>query len=144
MSSPTSDIAALLRLCPLFHCCIPGSSVVSSRPSVHSWPRPLCRAGTAEQIIPRGQRPTFPGPTVALGQFLRFSAAPYSQTSVRGSVVSCPNRVLVRRSVEVLKVRRCFRNLHWGWLLPLRQASVFYKHALFPSRRAFILPSILS
>jgi hypothetical protein len=30
MSSPSSDVAALISFGPLFHCCIPGASVVPS------------------------------------------------------------------------------------------------------------------
>jgi hypothetical protein len=34
MSFPSSGVPAVLRLGPLFHCCISGPTVVSSRPSV--------------------------------------------------------------------------------------------------------------
>jgi hypothetical protein len=34
MFSPSSDVAAFLRFGPLFNCCIPDSSIASSRPSV--------------------------------------------------------------------------------------------------------------
>jgi hypothetical protein len=90
LSSLSSDVVAPLRLGPLFHCCFPGLSVVSSRgpllrvsswSTVPSWclttvSLTQCRNGTAKHRYAGGGQ-LLPGTTTALGPFLRLTKAPY-------------------------------------------------------------------
>lgn len=83
---PGRSSLALGFLC---RCCIPGPSIVPSRPSVlYYCAFTPCRNGTAGQpSSSRGQ--LLPGHTIALDPFLRLSVTPYCLVSVPISVLQC-------------------------------------------------------
>jgi hypothetical protein len=71
------NVAAILRLGPLFNCCIRGPSVICSQPSIlhDRVTASLMPCGNKAGRLAACSGQLLPGPTTVRGQFLRLSAA---------------------------------------------------------------------
>jgi hypothetical protein len=123
MPSRFLDVATVLRLGPLFHCCLPGASVVSSRASV--------LRGLLLQhcpfLVPDDRVPC------AVQEWHCGSSVCRRRPNSSGTL-QCPDSFCFGVFVRDFKVSRCVRHLFWGCLLPLQVdlcCSLAGRHAGF-------------